>query len=77
MTGSTIFGQNVNIASRVQALADTNDIYLSREVMAVPGVSDILKAHAVISDHVHVKDVSKKLEAHQVTIKESLSNLIL
>jgi class 3 adenylate cyclase len=63
------FGQNVNIAARVQALADANEIYMSREVRDAPGVSDILKAHSVVSDHVHVKGVSEKLGVYRVTIK--------
>lgn len=63
------FGQNVNIAARVQALADANEVYMSREVMEAPGVSDILKAHHVMSDHVHVKGVSEELEVYRVTIK--------
>jgi len=63
------FGQNVNIAARIQTLADANEVYMSREVMEAPGVSDILKAHHVMSDHVHVKGVSEKLEVYRVTIK--------
>src|SRR5258708_6773931 len=63
------FGQNVNIAARVQALADANEVYLSREVMEAAGVSDILKAHHVMSDHVQVKGVSEILEVYRVTIK--------
>jgi class 3 adenylate cyclase len=63
------FGQNVNIAARVQALADANEVYLSREVMEAPGVSDIIKAHHVMSDRVQVKGVSETLEVYRVTIE--------
>jgi class 3 adenylate cyclase len=63
------FGQNVNIAARIQTLADANEVYMSREVREAPGVGDILKAHHVMSDHVHVKGVSEKLEVYRVTIK--------
>ena len=63
------FGQNVNIAARIQALADANEVYVSREVMDAPGVGDILKAHSVKSDHVHVKGVSEKLEVYRVAIE--------
>jgi class 3 adenylate cyclase len=62
------FGQNVNIAARVQALADANEIYMSREVMDAPGVSEVLKAHSVMSDHVQVKGVSEKLEVYRVAV---------
>jgi class 3 adenylate cyclase len=63
------FGQNVNIAARVQALADANEVYMTREVREAPGVSDILETHHVMSDHVHVKGVSEMLEVYRVTIK--------
>jgi class 3 adenylate cyclase len=63
------FGQNVNIASRIQALADANEVYMSREVMEAPGVSDILKAHLVMSEQVHTKGVSETLEVYQVKIR--------
>lgn len=62
------FGQNVNIAARIQAHAGANEICMSREVMDAPGVSDILTAHAVISDHLHVKGVSEKLEVYRVRV---------
>ena len=63
------FGQNVNIAARVQALADANEVYMTREVREAPGVSDILETHHVMSDHVHVKGVSEMLEVYRVTTK--------
>ncbi len=62
------FGQNVNIAARIQTLADANEVYISREVMDAPGVRDILKAHSVEADHVNVKGVSETLEVYRVTV---------
>jgi class 3 adenylate cyclase len=37
------FGQTVNMAARVQALADANEIYLTREVYEVPEVAALLQ----------------------------------
>ena len=62
------FGQNVNIAARVQQLADSNEVYLTRDVLAAPGVSNILAAHQVMSDVVQVKGISQKLEVYRVTV---------
>jgi class 3 adenylate cyclase len=62
------FGQNVNNAARIQSLADGNEIYMSREVMDAPGVHEMLKSHAIASDHVFVKGVSEKLEVYRVAI---------
>lgn len=38
------FGQTVNIASRVQGLADAEEIYITDDVMRAPGVKDLLVA---------------------------------
>ena len=37
------FGQTVNVAARVQALADANEIYLTRDIYELPGVAELLK----------------------------------
>lgn len=63
------FGQNVNIAARIQTLADANEVYMSQEVMEAPGVSEILQAHMVKSDRVQVKGVSEKLEVYRVMVQ--------
>lgn len=60
------FGQTVNIAARVQALADSNEVYLTAEVYHAPGVSDTLKAHHVVPDEVLVKGVSEKLHVYKI-----------
>jgi class 3 adenylate cyclase len=36
------FGQTVNVAARVQSLADANEIYLTRDIYETPGVRDLL-----------------------------------
>jgi class 3 adenylate cyclase len=38
------FGQTVNVAARVQALADANEIYLTRDIYELPGVAELLQA---------------------------------
>ncbi len=60
------FGQTVNIAARVQALADSNEVYLTADVYHAPGVSDVLKAHHVVTDEVLVKGVSEKLHVYKI-----------
>lgn len=60
------FGQNVNIAARVQALADANEVYITDDVYNAPGVSDALKAHHVVPEEVLVKGVSEKLHVYKI-----------
>ena len=61
------FGQNVNIAARVQALADANEVYITADVYSSPGVSDVLAAHQVAPDEVLVKGVSEKLHVYKIS----------
>ncbi|MEJ2561006.1 MAG: adenylate/guanylate cyclase domain-containing protein [Anaerolineae bacterium] len=63
------FGQNVNIAARVQALADANEVYITADVYKSSGVSDVLKAHHVVSDEVLVKGVSEKLYVYKISYR--------
>ena len=60
------FGQNVNIAARVQALADASEVYITADVYNSPGVSDMLTAHQVVPDEVLVKGVSEKLSVYKI-----------
>jgi class 3 adenylate cyclase len=41
------FGQTVNIAARVQALADANEICLSQDIYEAPSVADLLRSFVV------------------------------
>jgi class 3 adenylate cyclase len=42
------FGQTVNVAARVQALADAGEICVSEALYSAPGVSGLLAGHAVV-----------------------------
>lgn len=42
------FGQTVNVAARVQALADAGEICLSEALYSAPGVSALLAGHAIV-----------------------------
>ena len=44
------FGQTVNIAARVQAMADAQEICLTDEVIAYPGVRDLLAGYPTERD---------------------------
>jgi class 3 adenylate cyclase len=60
------FGQTVNIAARVQALADANEICLTDDVYGAAGVSEALLGHPVGLDDVRVKGVSEKIRVYRV-----------
>jgi hypothetical protein len=59
----------VNIAARVQALADANEVYITADVYNSSGVSDVLKAHHLVPDEVLVKGVSEKLYVYKISLR--------
>ncbi|UPJ44176.1 adenylate/guanylate cyclase domain-containing protein [Bradyrhizobium sp. 40] len=62
------FGQDVNIAARVQSLAGVNEICLTEAVMEAPGVSDILKGYPASRDYQNLKGIGQKMEIHRIKI---------
>ena len=60
------FGQTVNIAARVQGLADAGEIYISEDVYNFPGVRDALEHYSIASEQVGVKGVSEKLQVYKI-----------
>jgi class 3 adenylate cyclase len=51
------FGQTVNVAARVQALAEAGEIWHTDRVLEVPGVEELLRAHGF------------RASAHSVSLK--------
>src|SRR6266403_1946065 len=62
------FGQDVNIAARVQGLADVNEICISATVMEAPGVGDIVKSRGVSRNYENLKGIGQQMEVHRITI---------
>jgi class 3 adenylate cyclase len=63
------FGQTVNIAARVQGLADAGEIYISEDVYNFPGVTEAVNGCKVISEQVAVKGISEKLQVYKISTK--------
>jgi len=64
------FGQTVNIAARVQALADADQIYISENVYSFPGVREAISHCDIVHEQASVKGVSEKLQVHRISIKK-------
>src|SRR5262252_9586293 len=60
------FGQTVNIASRVQQLAEADEICISQDVYAHDGISKLLERCNVTPLQVNVKGVSGQLQLYKV-----------
>jgi class 3 adenylate cyclase len=60
------FGQTVNIASRVQQMADADEICLTDEVMRSDGVSGVLSGFASGREEAMLKGVRDAMSVHRV-----------
>jgi class 3 adenylate cyclase len=63
------FGQTVNIASRVQGLAEAHEIYLSQDVYASPDVAKCLADYVIAPSQATVKGVSGALQVYKVKLR--------
>jgi class 3 adenylate cyclase len=60
------FGQAVNLAARVQALSDANEIYLTDELLSIPGAQELLASLATEARSVQLKGVQGHVRVHRV-----------
>ena len=61
------FGQAVNIAARVQSLAQAEEIYLSGEIYDYPGVGELLAPFIVERRMAHLKGVNLEMPVFRVS----------
>ena len=62
----------VNIASRVESLANANEICITNDVFNADGVQDLIKDHVVESAEEHFKGVKKGHMVHRIRLREKL-----
>jgi class 3 adenylate cyclase len=60
------FGQTVNIAARVQNLADGDEICLTEDVYGAPAVADIIAPYPVTKSEAELKGVSKAMSVYRL-----------
>jgi class 3 adenylate cyclase len=60
------FGQTVNIAARVQNLADADEIFVSQDVYEAKGVRDELVGYSVESRTAQLRGVQQELPVFRV-----------
>ena len=61
------FGQTVNLAARVQALSEGNDIVLTDETAGVTGARELLAGHAIDAEAVELKGIQGAVRVHRVS----------
>jgi len=60
------FGQTVNIAARVQNLADGDEICITEEVYGAPAVAEIVAPYPVVKSEAELKGVSKAMSVYRL-----------
>jgi class 3 adenylate cyclase len=61
------FGQTVNIAARVQNLADGDEICITEDVYGAPAVAEIIAPYPVAKSEAELKGVSKAMSVYRLT----------
>jgi class 3 adenylate cyclase len=61
------FGQTVNLASRIQGLANAGEIYMSEEVYTFPGVQNVIAHCTITSEEVTMKGIRDKIRVFKVS----------
>jgi class 3 adenylate cyclase len=65
------FGQDVNIAARVQGLANVNEVCITETVIEAPGVKEIVGDRAVSRSYENLKGIGQKMEIHRLAIDQN------
>ena len=67
------FGQMVNIAARVQGLAEADEICLTEEVRSAPGVAELLEGLAVSKEQSMLKGIADEKAVYRLRPREVFS----
>ena len=65
------FGQTVNIASRVESLANANEIYLTHEIYTFPTVQKLLQGLNVVPETARLKGIKDEKPVYKVSFPSS------
>ncbi|MBI2606948.1 MAG: adenylate/guanylate cyclase domain-containing protein [Deltaproteobacteria bacterium] len=60
------FGQSVNIAARVQGLADAEEIYVTEDVYGFPGVRELLSSYHITPKKARLKGVQDEMQVYRI-----------
>lgn len=67
------FGQTVNIASRVQGLANAEEIFITRDVFIYPGVQKLLRGIRLFSNKAKLRGVEEEMQVIKISYKDKIT----
>ena len=62
------FGQTVNLASRVQSIANSQEIYFTEEVKNADHMENLLKEYSVVEKEVSLKGIKEKKKVFGISL---------
>ena len=60
------FGQTVNVAARVQGLADAGEVVITDDVLSVPGAEDLVTGLEIVPDNAELRGVVEAVRVHRL-----------
>ena len=60
------FGQTVNIAARVQAMAAADEIVVTEDVLSLPGAAELVAGLEIDSSGVELKGIAGEVRIHRL-----------
>ena len=69
------FGQTVNVAARVQGLADAEEIYITDSVYEIEEIQDKISDYTIIPERAKLKGIQEEMDVYKVLIGNSQSTM--
>ena len=63
------FGQTVNVAARVQGLADAEEIYITDSVYDTEGIQNEISDYTVILERAKLRGIQEEMDVYKVLVE--------
>ena len=64
------FGQTVNVAARVQGLADAKEMYITQPVYQFEDVRMLVQKYQIVPETAHLKGVQEKMQVYKIKVAD-------
>jgi len=71
------FGQTVNVAARVQGLADVEEIYITDSVYEVEEIQDEISNYIVVPEKAKLKGIQEEMNVYKVSIESNQPSMLI
>ncbi|MAJ72431.1 adenylate/guanylate cyclase domain-containing protein, partial [Candidatus Poribacteria bacterium] len=69
------FGQTINVAARVQGLANAEEIYITDSVYEIEEIQDKISDYTIIPERAKLKGIQEEMDVYKVLIGNSQSTM--